>query len=609
MPTRPSSRGTNGSLRRVSVLESCRFTVRILPAGSEVGGDREADGDGEDALAPAGEAEALGRLGSDPRRCRLHGEHAGQVGAHLADVVAEARLVAEDGDGHVHGGPAAGRDHLGDLPAEIHAGGALEGGVVLREVRPEVVEAGRAEQRVAGGVGDHVAVGVAVQATIELDGHPTEDQRATFDQRMDVDALPDPHRLGDHGGLLVRVSSASATSRSRAVVTFRFSWLPGTTWTGWPANSTSAASSEASTPSSMALRCAASRASRTKSCGVWTARSWSRSTIPRERWSSSTRRTVSTTGTPGTTPAGRRGSGDPPEGSGESRRSAPMGRGVPRWDGSPATARERAGGVVHGDEGGPGRHGCKAGRDARLAGRPAGDDRDHLGEALVNEQLGAGAQRVRVRHHHHRGHAVVGLHRLDRVDQQRPAGQPHQRLGALASEAPPDAGGGHDDADGWRRRGRMGGAVYDSSASSSIRMAFSSSQWHASTSSETRIWRERCSMRFSPADRPFSRSRTVRSRTTSATWKMSPDWRRSMLPLKRRLQLPWVEDSPVRRISKTPSTSSELQTSRMPTSWQLSRGTMRVRSPYVSLRTRYSRVSPPTSRSCSPSTTAAPCCG
>src|SRR6266508_3117178 len=342
MPTRPSSRGTNGSLRRVSVLESCRFTVRILPAGSEVGGDREADGDGEDALAPAGEAEALGRLGGDPRRCRLHGEHAGQVGAHLADVVAEARLVAEDGDGQVHGGPAAGRDHLGDLPAEVHAGGALEGGVVLREVRPEVVEAGRAEQRVAGGVGDHVSVGVAVQATIERDGHPTEDQRATFDQRMDVDALPDPHRLGDHGGLLVRVSSASATSRSRAVVTFRFSWLPGTTWTGWPANSTSAASSEASTPSSMALRCAASRASRTKSCGVWTARSWSRSTIPRERWSSSTRRTVSTTGTPGTTPAGRRGSGDPPEGSGESRRGAPVGRGVPRWDGSPAPAPERA---------------------------------------------------------------------------------------------------------------------------------------------------------------------------------------------------------------------------------------------------------------------------
>jgi hypothetical protein len=67
--------------------------------------------------------------------------------------------------------------------------------------------------------------------------------------------------------------------------------------------------------------------------------------------------------------------------------------------------------------------------------------------------------------------------------------------------------------------------------------------------------------------------------------------------------------APVRRISKTPSTSSELQTSRMPTSWQLSRGTMRVRSPYVSLRTRYSLVSPPTSRSWRPSMTAAPCCG
>jgi hypothetical protein len=41
----------------------------------------------------------------------------------------------------------------------------------------------------------------------------------------------------------------------------------------------------------------------------------------------------------------------------------------------------------------------------------------------------------------------------------------------------------------------------------------------------------------------------------------------------------------------------------------VARGTMRVRSPYVSLRTRYSLVSPPTSRSWRPSITAAPCCG
>ncbi len=48
--------------------------------------------------------------------------------------------------------------------------------------------------------------------------------------------------------------------------------------------------------------------------------------------------------------------------------------------------------------------------------------------------------------------------------------------------------------------------------------AVSSSTLRAKVSSETRIWRARCSMRFSPAERPLSLSRIERFRTTSATW-------------------------------------------------------------------------------------------
>src|SRR5829696_1028010 len=276
-----------------------------------------------------------------------------------------------------------------------------------------------------------------------------------------------------------------------------------------------------------------------------------------------------------------------------------------------ARADQGPGDVVDGHVPGAVGHGPEAGGHAGLAGRAAGDDRGHLGEALLGEQLGRGLHGVGVADHDHGGGAVVGLQGLHGEGQQGPAAQGGQGLGLAAAEPAAGTGRGHDHAHrhggGGRRRRLLAG--YDSSASSTSSLAVPSSQWQASTSSETRICRERWSMRFSPAERPFSRSRTVRSRTTSATWKMSPDWRRSMLPLKRRLQLPWVEDSPVRRMSKTPSTSSELQTSRMPTSWQLSRGTMRVRSPYVSLRTRYSLVSPPTSRSWRPSMTAAPCCG
>ena len=56
------------------------------------------------------------------------------------------------------------------------------------------------------------------------------------------------------------------------------------------------------------------------------------------------------------------------------------------------------------------------------------------------------------------------------------------------------------------------------SASSRRFSAAASSTSRAKVSSDTRIWRARLSMRFSPADRPLSLSRMDRFRTTSATW-------------------------------------------------------------------------------------------
>ncbi len=52
----------------------------------------------------------------------------------------------------------------------------------------------------------------------------------------------------------------------------------------------------------------------------------------------------------------------------------------------------------------------------------------------------------------------------------------------------------------------------------SFSSAASVSTFNANVSSETRIWRARVSMRFSPADSPLSLSRIERFRTTSATW-------------------------------------------------------------------------------------------
>ena len=57
------------------------------------------------------------------------------------------------------------------------------------------------------------------------------------------------------------------------------------------------------------------------------------------------------------------------------------------------------------------------------------------------------------------------------------------------------------------RRNRAGSQIGYPSTSSSIFSASSSLQFFEKVSSDTRIWRAFVSMRFSPADRPFSRSR------------------------------------------------------------------------------------------------------
>jgi hypothetical protein len=78
------------------------------------------------------------------------------------------------------------------------------------------------------------------------------------------------------------------------------------------------------------------------------------------------------------------------------------------------------------------------------------------------------------------------------------------RLGVPACAREPSARG----AAFWRRYGRTSSRRFSASSS------FTSS---AKVSSETRIWRARPSIRFSPADSPLSLSRIERFLTTSAT--------------------------------------------------------------------------------------------
>ena len=164
---------------------------------------------------------------------------------------------------------------------------------------------------------------------------------------------------------------------------------------------------------------------------------------------------------------------------------------------------QRAGGVVHDDDLCCLGHGIQPAAD-RLgpSSAPAHDDvgtmRIELVELAGEDQHDAGRRRT------------AGLDR----PLEHGASAEQQELLVLAETA--SGATCHDDRP-HRGHGATGPAA-QVRASFRRSSAVSSSTLRANVSSETRICRARCSMRFSPADRPLSLSRMDRFRTTSATW-------------------------------------------------------------------------------------------
>src|SRR5438874_660799 len=137
----------------------------------------------------------------------------------------------------------------------------------------------------------------------------------------------------------------------------------------------------------------------------------------------------------------------------------------------------------------------------------------------------------------------------------------------------------------------------------------SSSKSFAYMSSLARIFLALTNICFSPVERPFSRSRSDRFRTTSASSRMSPVFILSRLCLNRRFQFFGIcVPPPVRALTTTLTMSSPI-TLRRPTFSALSEGTLTVMSLCRILIVRYSRFSPRTSRFSFFTTVPAPWCG
>src|SRR4051794_11390969 len=206
MPTRPGRSGSNGRTARVRVSYRRRLTR------SGYGSTRydEGGGDRREALAPPGEAETVagGRAEADAGSRERSGQRRLGVGAPGPD----ARRVADDLHGDVPD-PEAGPLHpqVG-LGQQRGTGRAGPGGVARAEVGAEVTEPRGAEQRVAGGMGRDVAVGVAGQSVDALPQQPRDPALATGFEGVHVDADPHPRQLTVHAGPPRRAAGRAAGS-------------------------------------------------------------------------------------------------------------------------------------------------------------------------------------------------------------------------------------------------------------------------------------------------------------------------------------------------------------------------------------------------------------
>ena len=177
----------------------------------------QGDRDRGQPLAPAGEAEPVGGGAGDASRARRR--------AAESTACASARRVPIFGATPITwietlpiSNPAA-RTRARGLAEQSHAGRAGPLRAVGAEVGAEVAEAGRGEQRVAGGVRGHVTVGVTGQPAHvrpEQPGHPARPAGVEgVHVRADADPGNDHDPQGSRGRRPSPRSSSSADGPDR----------------------------------------------------------------------------------------------------------------------------------------------------------------------------------------------------------------------------------------------------------------------------------------------------------------------------------------------------------------------------------------------------------
>lgn len=125
---------------------------------------------GGHAGAVAGEAQVLLGGGLDVDPVHVYAQSGGHVFLHLRAVGADLRGLGDKGGVDIHHPVSGAGQGIADPGQQGQTGDIQESIIAVREQLPDVSQGGGTQQRVHDGVGQHVGIGMTVQATVIGDG-------------------------------------------------------------------------------------------------------------------------------------------------------------------------------------------------------------------------------------------------------------------------------------------------------------------------------------------------------------------------------------------------------------------------------------------------------
>jgi hypothetical protein len=147
-----------------------------------------------DTFFTTGKTELLGGGGLDVDRVQRHLQVLGDQTAHGLDVRRHLRRLGDDGGVDIADHIALGVDQTQHMAQQRTAVGTFEGRIGVGEVLADITQRAGAEQRIAQGMQQHVAIGVGHQAEPVRDAHTAESDEIALAEAMNVVAVTDTHR-------------------------------------------------------------------------------------------------------------------------------------------------------------------------------------------------------------------------------------------------------------------------------------------------------------------------------------------------------------------------------------------------------------------------------